>query len=135
MRFSVALVALTAAVSSASAALIARQSLPNCAAPCLANADFGGCAQDDDTCLCNNQAFISSTTSCIQSSCTGNDLATAESFAQQLCLAVGVTLSAGTTTPSATGSPSPSPSTGAAMSNSINMFAGAAAAVALAAVF
>ncbi|KAF9224982.1 hypothetical protein BS17DRAFT_731760 [Gyrodon lividus] len=143
MRFAVALFALTVAVSSASSALIARQSLPNCAAPCLANANYGSCAPDDDTCLCNDQTFLNSTTTCIQSSCSGSDLTEAEAFAQALCLAVGVTLTANSATPTATApttasatstSASPSPSTGAASSNSINMFAGAVAAFALAAV-
>ncbi|KAH7883104.1 hypothetical protein F5I97DRAFT_1930688 [Phlebopus sp. FC_14] len=138
MRFTAAFFGLSVIVSSVSAALVARQSLPNCAAPCLANANYGGCAQDDDTCLCHNQSFVNSTTSCIESSCSGSDLAEAESFAQQLCLAVGVTLTASTPAPTATssstGSPSPSPSTGGALSNGINTLAGAAAALALAAV-
>ncbi|KAH7926880.1 hypothetical protein BV22DRAFT_1111399 [Leucogyrophana mollusca] len=140
MRFTFALVALSAAVSTASAAVVARQGLPNCAVPCLTDANFGGCAPDDDTCLCNNQTFIQSSTSCIQSSCTGSDLTNAESAAQQLCLAVGVTLSS---TPAATGSTSPSaassaaaapsPSGNGAASKRINALAGAAAFVALAA--
>ncbi|KIJ16487.1 hypothetical protein PAXINDRAFT_168597 [Paxillus involutus ATCC 200175] len=147
MRFAVALFALTA-VSSVSSALIARQSLPNCAAPCLANANFDGCSPDDDTCLCHDQTFIDSTTSCIQSSCTGSDLAEAEAFAQSLCLAVGVTLtvasatstasatapaSAKTSAASTSAAASPS-STGAASSNGVSVLAGAAAALALAAV-
>ncbi|EIW79793.1 hypothetical protein CONPUDRAFT_26321, partial [Coniophora puteana RWD-64-598 SS2] len=61
--------------------------LPACATNCLASADMGDCQEGDDTCLCNNQAFINSTTSCIQSTCTGQDLQTAEYDAQQLCLA------------------------------------------------
>ncbi|KIK93680.1 hypothetical protein PAXRUDRAFT_144531 [Paxillus rubicundulus Ve08.2h10] len=136
MRFAVALFALTG-VSSVSSALVARQSLPNCAAPCLTNANFDGCSPDDDSCLCHDQVFIDSTTSCIQSSCTGSDLAEAEAFAQSLCLAVGVTLTAASTIPTPmpylVSSLSPS-STGAASSNGISMFAGAAAAIALAAV-
>ncbi|KAF8843506.1 hypothetical protein BDN67DRAFT_1066887 [Paxillus ammoniavirescens] len=150
MRFAVALFALTA-VSSASSALVARQSLPNCAAPCLANANFDGCSPDDDSCLCHDQTFINSTTSCIQSSCTGSDLAEAEAFAQSLCLAVGVTLTAASATPTASAttpasaktsaastsaaSTAASPSsTGAASSNGVSVLAGAAAALALAAV-
>lgn len=52
------------------------------------DADFDGCNSSDDTCLCNSSTFVNSVTSCIESSCSGNDLATAESDAQQLCLAV-----------------------------------------------
>ncbi|KAI0772914.1 hypothetical protein BD413DRAFT_473489, partial [Trametes elegans] len=59
-----------------------------CANPCLASADFGNCDPLDSGCLCNSQAFVSSTTACITKSCSGNDLQQAEAAAQQVCLAV-----------------------------------------------
>lgn len=60
----------------------------DCASSCLADADFDGCNSTDDTCLCKSSTFVNSVTSCIESSCSGNDLQTAEADAQQLCLAV-----------------------------------------------
>ncbi|KAF9233042.1 hypothetical protein BU15DRAFT_54385, partial [Melanogaster broomeanus] len=59
-----------------------------CAAPCLANADYGGCSPTDDSCLCTNEVFLNSTTTCIEAACSGSDLAEAEAFSQALCLAV-----------------------------------------------
>ncbi|KAI0672256.1 hypothetical protein C8Q78DRAFT_1026087 [Trametes maxima] len=91
MRF-FAVLALTAAVSSASAAHLQRRQYPDCATPCLASADFGNCDPLDDGCLCKNANFISSTTKCIQGACQGNELQTALTAAQQACLSVGVTL-------------------------------------------
>ncbi|KAG2340382.1 hypothetical protein BDR05DRAFT_890056 [Suillus weaverae] len=95
MRFAVVVLSLSVAVSSAFATLIARQSLPNCAVACLTNANYGNCSSTDNNCLCHSQAFINSTTSCIQASCTGSDLTNAEAASQSLCAAVvccGVTL-------------------------------------------
>jgi len=142
MRFPVAILVLSAAFSSAFAALVVRQSLPNCAEQCLASADYGNCSSTDDTCLCNSSAFINSTTTCIQSSCTGSDLTTAEAASQALCAAVGVTLTAtsasstasasGTSTSSAKASAT---SSSAASSNGVNMLTGAAALAILAASF
>ncbi|KAG9310172.1 hypothetical protein JVU11DRAFT_9795 [Chiua virens] len=102
MRFAVPLSVLLAAVSSTLAALTARQSLPSCAVPCMENADTGSCAPVDDSCLCKNQQFINSTASCIASSCTGSDLQNADAYAQQLCLAVGVTLTESSATSTST---------------------------------
>ncbi|KAG1744817.1 hypothetical protein EDB19DRAFT_1874378 [Suillus lakei] len=141
MRFAVVVLALSVAFSSAYAALMARQSLPNCAVPCLTNADFGNCSETDDNCLCHSQAFINSTTTCIQSSCSGSDLTNAEAASQQLCAAVGVTLTVTSATSTATTSSNgtatattatPS-SSNAASSHSINMLTGAAAFAILAA--
>ncbi|KAH9854536.1 hypothetical protein C2E23DRAFT_858262 [Lenzites betulinus] len=92
-----AILALAAAVSAAN--LSRRQAAyPACSLPCLASADFGSCDPSDDNCLCHSAAFINSTTTCITSSCSGDDLKTAEAAAQSACLSVGVTLSS---TPSA----------------------------------
>ncbi|KAG2040395.1 hypothetical protein BDR03DRAFT_948625 [Suillus americanus] len=139
MRFAVIVLALSFVVESAFTALITRQSLPNCAVPCLTNADFGNCSSTDDSCLCHSQAFINSTTSCIQASCTGSDLTNAEAASQSLCAAVGVTLTVSSDTATATTSSNdtattanPS-STNAASSHSINILTGAAAFAILAA--
>ncbi|KAF7293141.1 CFEM domain-containing protein [Mycena chlorophos] len=47
----------------------------------------------DDTCLCNNNTFVTSTFQCIESACKGEDLATAIQGAYELCLSVKVTIS------------------------------------------
>ncbi|KAF5325447.1 hypothetical protein D9619_010044 [Psilocybe cf. subviscida] len=114
MRFSTVAITLFGAAASASAStLFARQNtLPDCAIPCTMSADFGGCAPTDNHCLCTNQAFVSSTTTCVQKACTGTDLQNALAFSRDLCLKVGVTLTA---SPSSTpaGSSTPAASTGA----------------------
>ncbi|KAG2124658.1 hypothetical protein DEU56DRAFT_892969 [Suillus clintonianus] len=139
MRFAVVVLTLSVAFSSAFAALVARQSLPNCAATCLENADYGNCSSTDDTCLCHSQAFINSTTTCIQASCTGSDLTNAEAASQSLCAAVGVTLTVtsatatATSNGTATATTAKASSTNAASSHSVNMLTGAAAFAILAA--
>ncbi|TFK68139.1 hypothetical protein BDN72DRAFT_769779 [Pluteus cervinus] len=129
MRFSIAVAAIFGAVS-ASAVLLPRQ-FPDCATACMANADPGSCQVTDNHCLCEDAAFVNSVTSCITSSCTGADLQTSLDGAQQLCAAVGVTL---TSTPAASATPSgaassgsaasPSASPNAGMSNTVNTVAG-----------
>ncbi|KAJ3982947.1 hypothetical protein F5890DRAFT_1526422 [Lentinula detonsa] len=140
MKFFLA-VSILSAFTSTCASLISRQTFPSCSQACLANADLGSCSADDDTCLCNTPAFISSTASCIADSCTGNDLTEANAAAQDLCLAVGITLTASSipistsTTPASSGSASSTASTttgsaaetssssNGALSNGMNTFA------------
>ncbi|KAH8112804.1 hypothetical protein DFH11DRAFT_384023 [Phellopilus nigrolimitatus] len=99
MRLSVTLLF----ASTAFATLVSRQSPPQCALTCIATANTGTCSSTDNKCLCANQAFVSSTTNCIESTCTGSDLQSAIQFAQADCAAVGVTL-----TESVSGSPTAS---------------------------
>ncbi|CAA7263322.1 unnamed protein product [Cyclocybe aegerita] len=145
MRFSTFAFTLFGAAASASASLIARQdAIPNCMLPCLASADFGGCVQTDNVCLCNNRAFVDSTTSCVLASCSGEDLQNALAFSVELCLRVGVTLTsaaptstdADTATATATSPANPTTtdtaapaqtSTDGAMSHGANTLAGLAA--------
>ncbi|KDR69077.1 hypothetical protein GALMADRAFT_77836, partial [Galerina marginata CBS 339.88] len=61
---------------------------PACAFPCIVGADLDGCAPTDNVCLCTSEPFVNSTTSCIESKCTGDDLIAAEQFAEALCAAV-----------------------------------------------
>ncbi|KAJ3722743.1 hypothetical protein DFJ43DRAFT_1093097 [Lentinula guzmanii] len=142
MKFFLA-VSILSAFTSTCASLISRQTFPSCSQACLANADLGSCSADDDTCLCNTPAFISSTASCIADSCSGNDLTEANAAAQDLCLAVGITLTAssipiststapassGSATTSATASTTAgsaaqtSSSSNGALSNGMNSFA------------
>ncbi|KAK7442062.1 hypothetical protein VKT23_016338 [Stygiomarasmius scandens] len=82
-------------------ALRARQ-IPNCAATCLASADLGDCQPTDNACLCNNQAFVSSTATCIAESCQGDELEQANAASRSLCAAVGVTLTSSVAVPTST---------------------------------
>ncbi|KAI0057997.1 hypothetical protein BV25DRAFT_1919699 [Artomyces pyxidatus] len=100
MRLSLALLATVATTISASS-LRRRSSAttyPDCAIPCLENADLGSCAFTDLTCLCNSPSFIDSTTVCIYGACSGADLAQANAAAQEACATVSVAL---TSTPAA----------------------------------
>ncbi|KAK0199809.1 hypothetical protein DFS33DRAFT_195154 [Desarmillaria ectypa] len=74
--------------------LLGRQtSLPACALPCITNVDYGNCSPSDNACLCKSATYVNTTTTCIESSCSGSDLTTAISTAQALCAQVGVTFS------------------------------------------
>ncbi|KAK0444253.1 uncharacterized protein EV420DRAFT_1574977 [Desarmillaria tabescens] len=74
--------------------LLGRQtSLPDCALPCITNVDYGSCSPSDNACLCKSETYVNTTTTCIESSCTGSDLTTAIATAQALCAEVGVTFS------------------------------------------
>jgi len=84
----------------ASASIVARQTAPSCAVPCLNDANFGSCSKQDYTCLCNSQPFVTSVTNCVESSCSGSDLANAETAAEAICSAVGVTLTIAATSAS-----------------------------------
>ncbi|SJL09212.1 uncharacterized protein ARMOST_12588 [Armillaria ostoyae] len=64
-----------------------------CALPCITNVDYGSCSPSDNACLCKSATYVNTTTTCIESSCTGSDLTTAIATAQALCAEVGVTFS------------------------------------------
>ncbi|PPQ78407.1 hypothetical protein CVT24_001398 [Panaeolus cyanescens] len=128
-----------ASIASASATLVARQSpYPDCANPCLASADLGGCQFTDTACLCKNANFIATTTACIEKACQGDDLTKAFQVSQAACAAVGAPLTSAAatsspaptpTTPSTTGNaPATSQSTGAALGNNPNSIFGLAVA-------
>ncbi|KAK7040743.1 hypothetical protein VNI00_009649 [Paramarasmius palmivorus] len=111
MYSSAALLILAALTTSVSA-----QNLPTCAFTCVASADTGSCGMDNK-CLCSSQAFVESTTKCIMSSCTGDDLQAAVAGAQQLCADAGVTLSvpsASSTAPSSSNTSGSATSAGSA---------------------
>ncbi|KZP09227.1 hypothetical protein FIBSPDRAFT_1047496 [Athelia psychrophila] len=95
MQFSMFLIALFSVILSGSASastFYARQSLPSCAVPCIENANYGTCGQQDNVCMCNDDNFIDTTTACIESTCSGSDLINAEQYSQAICRSVGVTL-------------------------------------------
>ncbi|KAI5832197.1 hypothetical protein K523DRAFT_220564, partial [Schizophyllum commune Tattone D] len=58
---------------------------PDCLVSCVSSASTGDCNASDTGCLCNNQEFVSSVTSCVQQSCDSAAVSTAEEAAQQLC--------------------------------------------------
>jgi len=92
MHFLSTFITFIGVVYAASASFVPRQFFPDCAIPCLQNADLGSCGAQDNVCLCNNQAFINSTTTCIENSCSADDVASAEAEADAICESVGVTL-------------------------------------------
>ncbi|KAH9974345.1 hypothetical protein BGW80DRAFT_1170516, partial [Lactifluus volemus] len=111
-----------------------------CAQACIAQANLGACEATQATCLCNDQNFITSTTTCFEQTCDKADFQTAEAVALQICSAAGVTFTTtaaftGTVTGSAAASAtsaSPSPkSTGSssswATSTAVNIGGGAVA--------
>ncbi|VDC05269.1 unnamed protein product [Peniophora sp. CBMAI 1063] len=94
MRFAV--VALFFAASASAATLnLSKRDYPSCANTCLVNPDLGGCDSASDlTCVCHSQTFIDSTSACIAKACSGSDLDQANETARDACLAVGVTITA-----------------------------------------
>lgn len=60
----------------------------DCALPCITNVDYGSCSPSDNACLCKSATYVNTTTTCIESSCTGSDLTTAIATAQALCAEV-----------------------------------------------
>ncbi|THU97529.1 hypothetical protein K435DRAFT_63627 [Dendrothele bispora CBS 962.96] len=107
MQFTIAsvstfFVVVAALFNGASASVLRARQIPNCAAQCIASADYGNCQPTDNVCLCNNNAFVSSTASCIASSCQGDELQEANAASQALCAAVGVTLTSSVAAPTST---------------------------------
>ncbi|KAG9045797.1 hypothetical protein FS837_005626 [Tulasnella sp. UAMH 9824] len=73
--------------------------VPACAATCE-NTTSASCpaptdpnATPDGACYCKDTAFIQSVDSCLKSSCTGQDLTTAQTVGAALCRAYGVDIS------------------------------------------
>ncbi|KAG9226929.1 hypothetical protein CCMSSC00406_0003398 [Pleurotus cornucopiae] len=114
MFFSLASIALLAV------SVAAQGGFPQCAIQCLdPTQSVNGCGPTDNACLCNDTAFISSTTACIDTNCEGDDVANAQSAARSLCAAVGVTL---TSTPASepTSSSVAAPPTSSSGSSSVS---------------
>ncbi|KAL1742653.1 hypothetical protein HDZ31DRAFT_75357 [Schizophyllum fasciatum] len=96
-----------------------RQNLPDCYFTCASAGDMGDCSSTDNTCLCKNEAFISSVTSCLQKTCSSDEVETANAGAQEICKSVGVTLtSAQASATSASSSPSSTASSDSSSSDS-----------------
>ncbi|KIO24129.1 hypothetical protein M407DRAFT_26484 [Tulasnella calospora MUT 4182] len=68
--------------------------VPACAIPCLDTASPTSCPKEDDgACLCKDTEYIQTIDACFKSSCTGQDLTTAETVGSALCRAHGVDIS------------------------------------------
>ncbi|CAE6420561.1 unnamed protein product [Rhizoctonia solani] len=125
MRVSIVLAAL-AAVASASS--LSKRQYPSCAMTCAQSADYDGCAATDNTCMCKSQKFVDSMSTCLTKTCTGDDLAKAQSISNAICKAAGVPLATSTSAAStATGTAS---SSNAAINLSGSPLVGALAAMA-----
>jgi len=93
---------------------------PTCSQTCLLTGiQSTSCSLTDFKCACESSAFISSSTSCIKSSCDTADQAQASNAAVALCSSEGVSVSippvttagtAPTTTPAAGGGATTTPS-------------------------
>ncbi|PWW75626.1 hypothetical protein C7212DRAFT_325517 [Tuber magnatum] len=61
--------------------------LPRCAVACSINAftALSGCKPDDYPCMCRDQNFINSISSCIGRSCNGEELKQATAYAKGIC--------------------------------------------------
>jgi len=93
---------LLTALSIASLA-VAQAPPPACATNCVNNTPSSKCTNKTDVnCLCHDDDFITKATQCILTTCQGNDVQASEQFAQQLCAAVGVTLTSTPSVPSST---------------------------------
>ncbi|KAG9043483.1 hypothetical protein FS837_009493 [Tulasnella sp. UAMH 9824] len=124
MRVNTIFIIVATSLASASA-LVARgpSDYPSCSLPCFTNADTGDCAPTDNACLCTNKPYLRSTTDCIQSSCSPQDLQAAAVIAQQICGDAGVDIrtdpAAQPTSTSASASATGATSSNAALTGSI----------------
>lgn len=93
MRFNAVFLVLATSLASASP-FVARgvNDLPSCSLPCITNADTGTCAPTDNACLCKYDNFLRTTTDCIESACSNQDLRAAAVVCQELCTAAGVNI-------------------------------------------
>ncbi|KAF9224560.1 hypothetical protein BS17DRAFT_816776 [Gyrodon lividus] len=102
MRFTFAILALSYAVSVLASYEHIPEFIPDCLGECYDQADYGNCAKDDEYCLCNCDAFISSIGYCLQSTCDADDLQKAEVIGEAICHRAGVTMTTDSGTPTAT---------------------------------
>ncbi|KXN88445.1 hypothetical protein AN958_07355 [Leucoagaricus sp. SymC.cos] len=139
MRFSI-VVLLAALASFATASFVSRQDgIPGCALQCVQSAMSQDSCGADEACLCRSDKFVQSSTSCVSSTCQGDDVQTSLDIAQQLCASLGVTLTllptssgaAATDSPAATfgaasasGSPSAADTSNAASPNGVSAVSG-----------
>ncbi|KIO22158.1 hypothetical protein M407DRAFT_216884 [Tulasnella calospora MUT 4182] len=117
MRFNAIFPVLATSLVSASA-LVARSpsDYPSCSLPCLTNADTSICSPTDNACLCTNNSYLRSTTDCIQSSCSPEDLDAAAVIARKICSVAGVDIMTNPAAQPTSASASAAP-TGATSSN------------------
>ncbi|KAG9026268.1 hypothetical protein FS837_004671 [Tulasnella sp. UAMH 9824] len=66
---------------------------PACAQPCVQNTPTNCEDRNNTACLCIDSSYYQTVTSCVQSSCTGQDLTNAETTGSALCRANGVIIS------------------------------------------
>ncbi|KAF3175649.1 hypothetical protein TWF788_008363 [Orbilia oligospora] len=91
-----AVLALTASISLASAALLPRQldQIPSCALQCaLGSLQSTGCPTTDFACICRASAFVSSLIPCVQAGCSESEIESTIAAASALCEGAGVSLS------------------------------------------
>ncbi|KAF6225667.1 hypothetical protein HO133_009667 [Letharia lupina] len=100
MKYSIAALAILAAPFASAGSLT---ELPTCAQSAAeAGISATGCAESDFACICGDSKFVTSLHNLIETVCSAADQQVTLAFAQQICDAVGVTLSI--PTPSVTAS-------------------------------
>ncbi|KAF8645444.1 hypothetical protein AX16_007820 [Volvariella volvacea WC 439] len=95
------LILLPFATSVVNAALFGRQAgvdTPACALACATALEYGKCAPEDTSCLCNNQAFAKSYSACVQGACAGNQLTLGVAYFESACNEAGVDVAISVTT-------------------------------------
>ncbi|KAA8896160.1 hypothetical protein FN846DRAFT_966155 [Sphaerosporella brunnea] len=109
-------------VAAALAAVASAQDLnafPSCGLTCLtSNLSATGCSLTDFKCACSNQAFIDTSTKCIQSSCSPADQQKSLAAAKALCKSAGVDISPPVSTTAAATSSAPATTSSAAATTS-----------------
>ncbi|CAE7148314.1 unnamed protein product [Rhizoctonia solani] len=133
MRVSIVLAALAAVASASSLTnALSKRQYPECAMTCAQSADYDGCSITDNTCMCKSQKFVNSMSSCLDTTCKGDDLTKSKEISNALCVAAGVPLTSTASTPATASATSAaaSPSNNAAINLSGSPMVGALAAVA-----
>ncbi|GAA6006337.1 hypothetical protein JCM10207_000609 [Rhodosporidiobolus poonsookiae] len=86
--------ALLAAAAALAPVALAQTAIPDCVLSCLTTAaTSASCSSNDISCLCQNESFISSATSCLETTCEGDDVAIGLDYGVQYCATVGISIS------------------------------------------
>ena len=94
------------------------QSGPSCAIPCIEGTKTSCTNPNDTKCHCQDSNYIEGVNRCINGICSGDDIASAESFVQLVCSGAGVHISTSSPITQATSTePGGSPSSPATAGN------------------
>ncbi|KAJ6260036.1 hypothetical protein Dda_5682 [Drechslerella dactyloides] len=98
-------------VAGASLAAAQLDKLPTCALSCaISSIGSSGCSQTDIACVCSASSFLSGIQTCIEGSCTAQEIKQTLDAAQVLCAGAGVTITLPGSGPTTTEAPTSSSS-------------------------